>query len=366
MKFKRLSALEDEAKTQWGQWAWEGDLQPHFSLKVLGYLLVAFVILIVLLAGSFRLLEMLIAWLSWLFWPVVILLGSSIFMIVWLVYLEIKIQLKRMDTATQSIRSASQGRIELVGRVQALDKPLVSPLFAIPCIEYRATLVTAPAANGQAEDKKLPTDETVKASNDAKESPFRWRDTKSQNAFLLCDEGHQVFVPLMHKDSGRYFDVDLQGKPPQEQFRDDVKKFLEQNKREVVYCRERLVPVGRLIQANAVFKTLNSNDDYVRQYQRQAKLSTSEHELESLKFITDVWRRHADSQESTAGGPTRLDVLLPLSAMKGIPLTARPYGLFQKVVDLLGAALLIVAVSVYFLMTWFGLAPSLPYFGLEL
>ncbi len=376
MKFNRLAAANDEKQAVWAQWL-EAEELHGFTVGAVWYLVVGLVFLGLMVLGSVRVLELLIDRFAWLFWPAVGTLGIMAMLFAMALVAVITLQWKRWDTATQSVRGASQGRIELVGRCQAPGEPLISPLFGIPCVDYRSRMVCMPNA-AQAEEAGVVPEEvvpketsgggeagtTAEYGGTAKSGQLVWREQKSLDALLLDDEGYRVFVPIVRRDDLTEIAVKLRATPPLEQLRSDVRQFLSEKRATLVSCHEVVVPVDRLIQANAVFKTLNSDDDYVSAHQRRLGHSDDEFTRARLKPVEDAWKRYASEQEAAAGGERiRLDTLLPLSSLKGIALTAKPYDLFKFTSDVVVLSICFVAL-IYFLLSWFDLVPLLPYFGL--
>ncbi|RQD74900.1 hypothetical protein [Desulfonatronospira sp. MSAO_Bac3] len=376
-KFNRIAAASQENTAEWAQW-----IQPdysEFSFQSVLINIVAILFMIAAVAGMVWLIEMAVGWLGWLFWPIVFILGMLALLIYVTVLNLIRLQFKRWDTGTQNIRSASQGRIELVGRCQAPVEPLVSPLFGVPCAYCKSTLTMQPSLTGEAEadsdvsvsengqNRQDPASPNSDESMPNRQGQTSWRDQKSLDSFLLCDDGYQVFAPILDDIMSNEMGIGLSGKPPESYLSKDVKEYMRRNNTEMVSCYEWVVPVGRLLQANAVFKTMMSDGDYVEELLKRQGLENSEFNRESLKKIEKAWSRYAETQEAAGGGePVKLDTLLPLSIFKGVAVTARPYNLFYFIQGI--TVLLVLAVTLsYFILTWFGVVPTLPFldFGLE-
>jgi len=260
----------------------------------------------------------------------------------------LRVEIKRADTATQTIRAASQGRIELVGRVAAIGEPAGSPLFDVPAVSWWSSLdcfVDVPA---------------VRAAPDGRQdlSGVTFTETR-ERSFLLSDGDRAVFVPfdLRHRFDASEQLADIEA--PFELLRRDI---LDRIAGRPVHARTReetVVPIGMAVQANGVLRTFLSSDPYMPEYARRtgAKPPT-EAELGRHPIEAD-WREFCRAEEARRGGdPVPVDALLPLSARKRVPVTRHVHASRVDAALFVLECVAIMIPPIALLAYWLDLAPS--------
>lgn len=332
-----MSADRDEA--HWTPYR----VPPSVVPRVLNVLALTFAYLFLLFVVN-RLTEMFPV----LRWPAGALAVGVVVLCVVPVVTRLRVEIKRADTATQTIRAASQGRIELVGRVAAIGEPVGSPLFDVPAVSWWSSLdafVDVRAARAAAD-----------GAPDLKGVIFT--ETR-ERSFLVSDGDRAVFVPF---DVRHRFDVseqlaDLEA--PFELLRRDI---LDRIAGRPVHARKReetVVPIGMRVQTNGVLRTFLSSDPYLPEYARRtgAKAPT-EAELERHPVEAD-WREFCRGEERRrGGGPVPVDALLPLSARKRVPATRHVLNSRgDAALFVLGCVAVVIPPSAL-LAYWLDLAPS--------
>lgn len=247
----------------------------------------------------------------------------------------LRIEIKRQDTATQTLRSVSQGRAEIRGKVAAIGPPFLSPFTQTPCVCY---------------DFSVEVDgETVRESH--------------YHSFLLTDGERYVFVPLNRNKTTEllvWLDSD---DAPKTLLREDLRG------RNVAKQRlERLIPVGLEVQVNGVFVTLSSQDSYIETAMTRLGLPIpTEENLNTLSEFKDwrewdadwkAWVRLMEQERGQGEAPVPLNAMLPLSLGKRVPATRFIHNSWHNSLSfgLIGVAMMLP--SLYFELAWFGVLPK--------
>lgn len=264
------------------------------------------------LAGGFMLvawaIHAVVLWQDFLRGPVaLIVLGFNVLLVL-VVIMTIRTEIKRRDTATQSIRAASQGRIELVGMVRAVGEPLVSPLYGVKCIAYRSVFRADSEISFKDAIKGKPTPDPVTFSEEV-----------FQPAFLLTDGKAEVFVPL---ERGNFSSTEIlldKDDEPLDTIRSDVAAHL-QPRMTVTSRGENVIPVGKLVMVNGVFRTLSSEDSYQRVSARHREIMEPSDEGLAHDPVEQAWLAHCRRKAAEAGGGVvQIDVVLPITHFLGLP-----------------------------------------------
>ncbi|MGC2856187.1 hypothetical protein ACM64Y_12000 [Novispirillum sp. DQ9] len=238
-------------------------------------------------------------WLEWLYWPVLILAGFTFHVFIAVAVNALRMQVKRADTATQTLRAASQGRIELIGTVRPIEGTLVSPLYGVPCVAFNAWF-SARDASGElvtAREKVLPA------------------------AVLLTDGDREAFLPVHEADEVAMRVELAQLDASRELLRQDIREELGDGGK-ISARLEEVVPADKPMQVNGVFRTLSSGDSYRTVVNAHVGLiPPTEEELEK-DAVEQAWRRFCRRREAEAGGagpvPVPVDAILPVTHFKGI------------------------------------------------
>lgn len=267
-------------------------------------LIIILVLALLILAGLWKLMEAAPV-LAWVIHP-----------LLWLLILgrlrEIvnskKIVFRRRDTATQTIRAASQGRAEVVGRITLIDQCNMDLL---------------------ADDRKNKT-----------LTPFVIVDRSGDEAFVvgdvadgICDRFTDIASLLNTHAWHQAVEDELAG---------------------MSMARKKLV--GPLAQVNGVFVTVSSRDSLADTIARHSNFS--------LPAGAESWNQHAAEKrwtvwtarkEREAGGePVQVNVILPFQDIRAVGLTLGPPGSFGPALKemVLKLALLIIPIAL-FQLVWF-------------
>lgn len=293
----------------------------------------------------------LVTWQDALRWPVVI--GVLMFdaLLVLAVVTIIRAEVKRRDTGTQSIRSASQGRIELVGMVQAVGEPMISPLYGVPCVAYRSSFEafkpeTAPV--GDAGKGKAAAD------------PLSFFEEMAAPAFLLTDGIREVFVPLEAFHLSGVEIVLNKDDEPLDTLRPDVAERLLPDMT-ITNRDEDVVPIGKLVMANGVFRTFSSGDSYTRAAARHRGIEEPSDEALAGDPVETRWRAHCRRKEAAAGSsPVRVDALLPVSHFLGLPVVRANEPSWREAVKQTAMMLVVLVPGLYLAVRLLDVMSPLP------
>lgn len=244
-------------------------------------------------------------WATWLYWTMVVVAVGMLLISVGVIRQEIRFHIKRRDTATQTLRAASQGRIEVIGTLRTIDgPPLISPLYGIPCVAYWSCFI--------AESK-------TKTSSAKKPDPIHVTAKQPPPAVLLGDGAAEVFVPF--KDSFRVdTEVPLdQTTAPATLLRPDLQASLAAGDWTITVRREDVVPVDKPVQVNGLFRTLTSRDSYTTVVAAHTNLLPPTTEQLESDPVEQAWRTYCARREAEAGqsgpesAPVPVNAILPIT-----------------------------------------------------
>lgn len=313
-----------------GSMAWERLRKRNESDLVMGVLLSPFAYFLLGL-GILALVE----WAGWLRWPMIILLGVLFLAAMTGFVQQVRVHMKRADTATQSIRAASQGRIELIGTLKSLEGEVISPLYAVPCVSWLSRL--------SASAELLPSEKI------ADRPVVRFSESMSPPAVLLTDgEGAEVFLPFLDENvQGMEIEIDRPDEP-RSLLREDLRKQMEMRTFVIGKRLESLVPCGKLMQANAVLSTLSSTDSYLRAVHARRKLpEPSEEQLRDDK-VEQAWRRYCRAREEKAGAaPVPVNALLPLDEIGGVRIVRQTFASWRETAFIIGMMVMLGAACAF-------------------
>lgn len=242
-------------------------------------------------------------WWEWLYWPVLILAGFTFHVFLAVAVNALRMQVKRTDTATQTLRAASQGRIEVIGTVRPIEGTLVSPLYGVPCVAFKAWF-TALDAKGElvsVRDKVLPA------------------------AVLLTDGLREAFLPVHQADEVSMRVELTQLDAPRDLLRQDIREALGEGGT-ISERLEDVIPTDKPMQVNGVFRTLSSGDSYRTVVNAHVGLHPPTAEDLEKDAVEQVWRTYCRRREAEAEaggaapvpGPVPVDAILPVTHFKGI------------------------------------------------
>jgi len=246
-----------------------------------------------------------------LYWVVMPTLGVFVFLCIGVIFVAIRFHIKRTDTATQTLRSASQGRVELIGTLKPLDEPVVSPLYGISCVAWWFTLMATPRQ--WPEGQSRPADLSI-------------RESHMPAAVLLTDGENDAFLPFdnMFRDDTQVMLNKLDA--PHDLMRQDLRILTQEEEWKITHRSEDLIPCDKPLQLNCVFRTLSSRDSYLEAcYDQTNFLPPTPQELENSP-LEQAWRAYCACREAAAekqsgiGGPMRVDAILPITSLKPISL----------------------------------------------
>ncbi|KJS36941.1 MAG: hypothetical protein VR70_13350 [Rhodospirillaceae bacterium BRH_c57] len=245
----------------------------------------------------------LVDWLPILRIPMIVLVAIIILLTIQITNNQVQIQIKRADTATQTLRAASQGKIELVGTVRPIDKPLFSPVYGVSCVSYRSSIAFRPA-------NPAPDGE-----------PIFYSDSHWPAAVLLTDGRHDMFMPFSDVGKSSMEVMLQQADAPLEWLRADLRERLAGNDWTVTLRDEHVIPSDKPLKVNAVLRTLTSRDSYLETRARHLDLLPPQPEDLETDEIELAWRAHCNRREEAAGTgeAVPVDALLPLSVVKVLP-----------------------------------------------
>lgn len=277
----------------------------------------------------------LVEWAGWLRWPMIILLVLLLLVLMIGVVQQVRVHVKRADTATQSIRAASQGRIELIGTLKPIEGEVISPLYAVPCVSWVSKLSAAA--------------ELRPAEKIADRPVVRFSDSLSPPAVLLTDgEGAEVFLPFLDENvQGMEIEIERPDEP-RSLLREDLRKQMEMRTFVIGTRFESLVPCGKPMQANAVFSTLSSTDSYFKAVQARRKLPEPSEEQLLEDKVEQAWRRYCRAREEKAGAaPVPVNALLPLDEIGGVRVVRQSFASWRETALVISMMLILGAASVF-------------------
>lgn len=272
-------------------------------------------------------------WLTWLHWPVVIVLGLVALSCLGSIFTMIHDHVARKDTATSTVRAAAQGLAEIRATVEPIPgRELVSPLFDATCAFHLSIVRGHP--RGLALGSRVLIHKV------------------GQTSFLLDDGSARMFVP---GDANLFAEITLVTKRTVAIFPEQWRPLLDDptidlGRYKSFTVEEQLVPAGLTLQVNGEFRTLTSDDSYfsIRAIQTSQPVPSADFLRDNE--VENDWRalcRHEESLRSD-GAPARVNAILPrASAVAQLSLTDARDG------RLLSTVVLVVLTFV------FGLFPAL-------
>lgn len=255
-----------------------------------------------------------VLWLPWLSWPVIGLIGLWVLGVLGIIFSECRLYVTKSDTGTSTIRGASQGAVEIKGRVKAIaGQGLISPAMQIPCVHYK----TAVASCGL---KQV----VVQAA---------FFEQTAARALLIDDGTDEAFVPRFANTLGEqllqaFKTVDTLPAHLKDQVLSSSSQHHVDMPEGSYNLYESVLPVGLMVQANANLVTLKASDSYIRAWRNidsnlDILLSATEQEQ-----IEKDWRSYTDTAISKSredGNPVpRLNALIPLQGAASFTLQYRP------------------------------------------
>ncbi len=257
--------------------------------------------------GIFELVE----WATWLYWPVLVVLVVMLMAFVAMPIYQIKLHATRADTAPQKLRSASQGRIELVGTLLPLEGEILSPLYSVPCVAWRSRFTAwAEQRHGQPRP--------VAPAIDFKESDL-------PAAVLLSDGEASAFIPL-YKSATGLLEVEIDARDePKELLRMDLRQPVEAGRLNIGDRSEVVIPCGKRMQVNATLITLSSDQSYQQAVRRRLNLPELTPDALEKDAIENAWLSHCRGKEEAAGTPVQVDAIVPTSHVGDLHLAAVRY-----------------------------------------
>lgn len=291
----------------------------------------------------------LVLWQEFLRGPVALVLMAFNAFLVLIVVMTIRTEAKRRDTATQTIRSASQGKIELVGMVEAVEEPLVSPLYGVECIAYRSGFQAVPEVS-------LKEALAGKTSLDA----VTFSEEVFAPAFLLTDGRAEVFVPFERHNFGSTEVLLVAEDEPHDTIRADVAERLRPSMT-ITSRDENVVPVGKQVMVNGVFRTLSSEDSYVRVAARHREIMEPSDEELARDPVEQAWIAYCHHKAADAGGAVvPVDALLPVTHFIGLPVVRATEPSWRDAVKQTAIMLVVLIPGLYLAARLLDSIPPLP------
>ncbi len=281
--------------------------------------------------------------LPWLFWPVVILAALWLFAALLLIIDGWRNYLARTDTATSTIRGASQGAIEIVGRVKAIEgQTLVSPINQIPCVHYRAS-VSCPSIN------------KIVVNN-------AFFQEQAGRALLIDDGTGEAFAPSFANTFNDQLLNRFEASKLPRHLHDRIRSNPDYQgitlPRGSCNLDESLMPVGITAQVNAILVTIKASDSYIGAWTRlgndlEILLSPSQRDR-----IDTEWRAYADTFLAQADAKNKpaplLNALVPFTGTTSFTLTYRPKTKTRFVMGNLGFQLIMSIAPTVLILMLFG------------
>lgn len=291
--------------------AWEA-FRHQFPLwgDIVGYIL-APVVFILMAWGGYAV----GSWGGLAYWIVMLTVGGFVFICLLVIATEIRFHIKRSDTATQTLRAASQGRVELIGTIRPLDGPVISPLYGVSCAAFWSRIIAKP--------RQWP--EGWPAGR-AKPADVYMQDKYVPAAVLLTDGKAEAFVPYSDTFRGDS-DVRLDKlDAPHDLLREDVRASVAEGEWEITHRTEYVIPCDTPLQLNGLFRTLSSRDSYLEVVNKHTDILPPTPEQLETSPLEQAWRAYCARREAAAmenGGSTEaapVDAILPITNYKRISL----------------------------------------------
>ena len=233
-------------------------------------------------------------WYAWLYWPVAVVLSLMLLAILVLVRFTRAENINRQDTAQTTIRGASQGSVELVGRIKGIESlTLFSETFDVPCV-YQSGIASS----------RRDGDVFVQFTD--------------QCACLIDDGTGEVFVPDF---ASAGIEGMFHGKKTISALNEQYRARQTGKGRFVDHpysVMENLVPVGLPVRANGAFLTISARDSYLASQARHLGQPVPSAQALACEPVEQQWRQYADAARARAPkqvGDLRLNVLaLPAQA----------------------------------------------------
>lgn len=233
-------------------------------------------------------------WYAWLYWPVAVVLSLMLLTILVMLRFMRADNINRQDTAQTTIRGASQGSVELVGRIKGIESlTLFSETFQVPCV-YQSGIASS----------RRDGDVFVQFTD--------------QCACLIDDDTGEVFVPDFAIAG---IEGMVHGKKTIAALNDQYRARQTGKGRFVDHpysVMESLVPVGLPVRANGVFMTIAAKDSYLASQARYIGQPVPSAQALAREPVEQQWRQYADAARARApnqAGDLRLNVLaLPAQA----------------------------------------------------
>lgn len=277
-------------------------------------------------------------WWALLYWPVVILAGLLLFISISLVATELLMQVKRADTATQTLRAASQGRIEVIGTVRPIEAPLVSPLYGVPCVAFNAWF----------------------RGKDASGQLVEVREKTLPDAVVLTDGVTEAFLPIgaPHETAIRAALARLDA--PHDWLRQDIREALGEDGT-ILIRTEEVIPCDKPLQVNGVFRTLSSRDSYRTIVNAHVDFPPPLPENLAKDAVELAWKAFCQRCEAAAGGKeVPVDAILPVTHIKGIGIVRVKDADWRYALDSIATTILIEAPFAYLFARLLDVVEPLP------
>lgn len=250
----------------------------------------------------------LVDWLPGLYWAVVIAVGCVLLLFFGALSVELATHIKRRDTATQTLRAASQGRIEVIGTLRRTADHLVSPLYGVDCIGYSARFDARP----------VPPPGTATTTGGKRRDVILFSESSFPPAVLMVDGPAEAFLSFegVHRH-GTEIEL-LHPEAPRDLLRADIRDRLVDGDWTITLRQEALIPTDMPIQLNGVFRTLSSQDSYLEAVRKQTGLRAPTKEELDASPVEQAWRTYCARREDAAGtsGPVPVDAVVPITDFK--------------------------------------------------
>ncbi|KJS40013.1 MAG: hypothetical protein VR70_06395 [Rhodospirillaceae bacterium BRH_c57] len=276
------------------------------------------------------------AWLSWLTIPVALAVALLLVMLIAITISELSLHVKRADTATQTLRAAAQGRIELKGTLLPVGgEALTSPLYGIPCVSYDAEFT---AVRGTTERVTL-------------------REKVFPAAVLLTDGVDEVFLPMDEKNRLN-IEVELyRDDAPTGLLRADLREQVGGTGWRFAARKEVVVPCGKPVLVNTFYQTLTTADSYLAaEAKHLGKPPPEPKTLEDSPKET-LWRDYCQRRQEASGAahPVVVNTLLPDRDLTDISIVRERDADWRNTVKIVSMALALVPGALYLFLRLTGI-----------